>query len=212
MARAYTQAAKRRHKKAAQESGLPEIAPVKRRATQGRKRMREIEAETPALQARCRQNGKDPYSDDDIRDMKSPWHGCNAGQAMASHVSSHADRLDLWDAIQHIRKTWVKFDAAIGAPRRHAQCLRLLLPMEAFETDADAPAHDDRTEDDKYRQAISAKMAVEGWLGYVESYAASVCKQVVIDDAHCQDPRALLRALHCVVDGIKGRKIEYRGA
>lgn len=215
MGQARTQAEKLRAKRMrqmAKSNNLPDIAPIPRKASQGRKRMQEIESEIPVIQARCRQNGKDPANDADRRDMKAPWYGCNAGRAMADQVRDNSERLELWDAIQHIRKTWVQFDAVIGAPRRHAQCLRLLLPLEAFETDADAPPQDDRTDDEKYRQAVSAKMAIEGWLGYVESYAASVCKQVVIDDAICTDRSSLVRALRCVVDGIKGRKIVYRGA
>lgn len=219
MAAAYTKAAKRRAKKRARElaraTGLPELAPSPRRAAQGKRRMREIESEKesriPIIQARCRQNGKDPENGKDRRDMKAPWNGCHAGQAMACQVVDHSERLELWDSIQHIRRTWAQFDAAIGAPQRHARCLRLLLPTEAIETDADASPPDNRTDDEKYRQAISAKMAIEGWLGYVESHAASICKRVVIDDAICRDRSTLVRALRCVADGIKGRKVVYRG-
>ena len=196
------------------DAGLPELAPIASRKIRGRARMKQIKAEndadTPVLAARCRQAGK-PITEATMREAKAQWNGCNAGRAMAAQVSGEIERAELWDAIQHMRKVQAAFDRAIGAPNRHAQCLRLLLPNEAMEADAATPPKDDRTDGEKYTQAVSALMSLEGWLGYVESDASSVCKRCVIDDATCMDAEAMVRALRCVSDGIKGRKMAYRG-
>ncbi|SIT74718.1 hypothetical protein [Pontibaca methylaminivorans] len=217
MTRARTKGQKIADKRRQREQAtqLPEIAPVPRRAAQGSRRMNQIKRETvddiPTLQARCRQAGLTPTAEA-IRDAKAPWRGCSAGVAMSRVVTDEAERADLWDAIQHMRRTQMAHDVAIGAPRRHAQCLRLLVPLEALEADAETPPLDLRTDEEKQRQATSALMAIEGWLAYASPHAASICKRTVIDDERCPDAHVLVEALRCVVDGIKGRKIVYRGA
>lgn len=196
------------------ESGLPDLAPIATRKIRGRQRMKQIKAEndadTPVLIARCRHAGK-PVTEATMREAKAQWNGCHAGRAMAEQVSGEMERSELWDAIQNMRKVQTAFDLSIGAPNRHAQCLRLLLPNEAMEADAATPPKDARTDSEKYTQAVSALMSLETWLGYVDKHAASVCKRCVIDDAICTDAAALVRALRCVSDGIKGRKMVYRG-
>lgn len=196
------------------ETGLPELAPIASLKIRGRARMNQIKAEndadTPALIARCRHAGK-PVTEATMREAKAQWNGCHAGKAMAAQVSGEIERADLWDAIQHMRKVQAAYDWSIGAPNRHAQCLRLLLPNEAMEADAATPPKDARTDGEKYTQAVSALMSLETWLGYVDKPAATICKRCVIDDAQCADAAALVRALRCVSDGIKGRKMVYRG-
>ena len=209
MTKALSKAQRRARKR--QQVDLPELAPVPRRATQGKRRMREIEQEPSraALEARCRQSGV-TASDEALRDARAQWRGCNAGRAMAS-ITAEADRPELWDAIQHMRRVQASHDAAIGAPRRHATCLRLLAPQGAFEADATTPPPDTRTDAERMRQAVAAMMQVEGWLGYVEGRAASICKRVVIDDERCPDADALCRALWCIADGTANRALRYRG-
>ncbi|MDO5644019.1 MAG: hypothetical protein Q4G26_16715, partial [Paracoccus sp. (in: a-proteobacteria)] len=141
-----------------------------------------------------------------IRDMRAPWYGCNAGRAMAAQVSADFERADLWSAICHIRATQIAYDRAIGAPNRHAQCLRLLAPVDALHADATSPPLDMRTDDERKRQAVTAWRIVERWM-MASGVAAGECRRVVIDDQRCRDPRKVVRALYCVVDGIKGRKI-----
>lgn len=213
MTRAKTKAQRRADKRRARMA-LPELAPIPRRAMQGKARMRQIkdkkDASIPALEVRCRQAGKSA-GQEAIREMKAQWNGCNAGKAMASIVQYERDRGELWDAIQHMRRAFVAYDSAIGAPRRHATCLRLLAPSETMEADAETPPADDRTEQEKYDAAIAGMMAVEGWLGHVEARAASICKRVVVDDEHCTDPYSLIRALWCIADGMAGRRVIYRG-
>lgn len=209
-----SKAERRRLKKERGQQPLPELAVVPRRKARGKQRMKQIQHEAvediPALMVRCRHAGAAPTRAA-IRDAKAPWRGCSAGLAMSSVVTDDTDRSDLWTAIQHIRRARVALDAAIGAPKRHAQCLRLLAPLDALEADAASPALDDRSDEEKQRQAVSGMMAVEGWLGHTDTRSASICKRTVIDDERCSDADALVRALRCVVDGIKGHKIRYRG-
>ena len=83
-----------------------------------------------------------------------PLWGCSVGRLILSEPEQR--RPDLWNATQHARATQLAYDRAIGAPNRHATCLRILAPSEAMHADASSPAPDYRTDDDKYRQAISA--------------------------------------------------------
>lgn len=207
-----TSRAERRRRKKAADAGLPEVAPVPKKQPSGRRRrgVRDRDAARDALEARCRQMGIEP-TQENIRDIRAPWWGCNAGRAMAGVVSDHSERAGLWDAICHMRRVQVAFDAAIGAPRRHAQCLRLLLPVERMEATAETPALDDRTPEDRQRHATAALMQVDGWLGWTDSAAASQCRRVVLDDARVTDAEGLVSALRCVSDGLSGRQMVYRG-
>ena len=228
MTKARTQAQRRRDKKAAKVTDGFDIAPVKRRAAQGRERMDQIEADRPAMAARARQSGVDLAKPENcatrddraaarerlgkqMRELRAPWNGCNAGRAMASIVKADTSRQDLWTAIQHMRRVQAAYDRSIGAPNRHAQCLRLLAPVDAMEADATSPPLDTRSDEDRARQAVAAWRQVQGWLDHAKD-AAGMCKRVVIDDDTCRDASAMVRALHCVVDGIKGRKIVCRSA
>lgn len=207
----YSKGARRRTKK--ELAGMPELAPVKRREPNGRAK-RTVDDRDPSaapLAVRCRQNG---LTDNAAgrREARSPWYGCAAGRAMAAAVSDHDDRARLWDAIQHMRRVQVAHDRAIGAPVRHAKCLRLLVPIEALSADAETPPLDERTDEEKQRAATSAMMRLEGWLGYTDKAARSEALRVVIDDGEARDIVGLLSALLCVVDGMAGRRtMVWRG-
>ncbi|MDK3016533.1 hypothetical protein [Pseudodonghicola flavimaris] len=212
--RAYSKAARRRAKKAKRDNplGLPEIGATPKRQKNGQKHRpaEERGADKVALKARCRQRGVSANAAN-LRDSRSPWWGCRAGRAMAGAVEGHAERLELWDAIQHMRRVVTAYDAAIGAPRRHAVCLRLLVPIERMEATAETPPVDDRTPEDRARQAVSAYMQLEGWLGWTDKAAMGEAKRVVWDDAEARDVPGLLAALRCVSDGVKGRRMVWRG-
>lgn len=198
----------------------------------------EKDADVPALEARCRHAGievitvppRPENAEDDtrearkqrhraqldrsaqLRDMRAQWRGCEAGRALASVVQAEGLRAVLWDSIQHMRRTVLAYDRALGAPNRHAACLRIMLPTETMQADATTPAADPRTDEERYHQAINAWMAMHGWLGHVDARAASIALRTVVEDLPCRDPAALVRALHCVADGIAGRKVQYIGA
>lgn len=192
--------------------GLPVLGATLKRERNGRVQ-REAEdrgADKVALKARCRQRGVSANVEH-IRDSRSPWWGCNAGRAMAGAVESHAERLELWDAIQHMRRVVTAYDAAIGAPRRHAVCLRLLVPIEEMSADASTPPADERTPEERQRQAVSAYMRLEDWLGWTDNAAMGEAKRVVLDDVEARDVPGLLASLRCVCDGMKGQMMTYRG-
>ncbi|MBA86121.1 MAG: hypothetical protein CML69_15515 [Rhodobacteraceae bacterium] len=214
--KAYSKGAKRRAKKAKKAkkapAGIPEMASVQRRQANGQKARPASErgADKVALKARCNQRGV-PETAKNQRDSRSPWWGCNAGRAMADAVEDHSQRLKLWDAIQHMRRVIAAYDASIGAPKRHAACLRLLVPLEALEATAETPPVDERTPEERSRDAVSGLMALEGWLGWADKVAASEAKRVVWDDETVRDADGLVLALRCVVDGMEGREMVYRG-
>ncbi len=208
MSKAKKLAEKRR--RAAEKAGLPELAPVQKRQPQhrhkGRFARREEDPSKPAIAVRCRIMGKDA-TEVNMRDARAPWNGCNAGRAMADLVAGDRDRGALWDAIQHMRRVWIAYGRAMGAPNRYAQSLRLLAPTDAMQADATTPPADLRSEEDRYRQAVSAREAVRGWLAHTDAYAAAICIATVLDDSRCIDGDAMVRALRCVADGMAGRKV-----
>lgn len=123
-----------------------------------------------------------------------------------------ANRAELWNAAQHARATQLAYDRAIGSPRRHAQVARILAPADAMHADASSPAPDFRSEDDKYRQAISAQMRVEGWIGHTDAQAISAFKQAVINDPDgpVKDWAGVLNCLRCIAEGLRGEVIKAR--
>ena len=124
--KAMTSKAQRRAKRKA--ASPFDLAPTPRREADGRP-AREKAADRQTLESRCIRLGL-PVTPEGLRDARAPWYGCKAGIAMASHTEAHNDRLRLWDAITHMRRTVAAYDAAIGAPRRHAVCMNLLTPPE----------------------------------------------------------------------------------
>lgn len=204
-----SKAAKRRAKKRTISLHGSEDVPMRPTGRDRRHTNQQQDASAATLKTRCRQIGQ-PHTEDGIREARAPWYGCNAGRAMAAAVCAD-DRAGLWDAICHMRKTVARYDAAIGAPRRHAVCLRLLAPLDVMEATADSPASDDRPEAERHASAVSGWMAMHGWLGWVDKPAASQALAVVVDDARVTDADGLVLALRCVSDGIKGNPMKYRG-
>lgn len=208
----YSKGAKKRARKLRAVAEQFALAPIQPRMADGRHKRERADKEPSiqTLQARCRHMGKE-VTHENIRDMRAPWWGCYAGRLIAQEPMTEQDRLHLWDAIQHMRKVIAAYDAAIGAPRRHAACLRLLAPTDAMKADASSPATDDRTPEQIQRDATSSLMRLEGWLGYADKTAASEAKRVVWDDQIVTDGPAILSALRCVSDGLRGKRMVYRG-
>lgn len=206
-------AEKRRRKK---NKGMPGmgLADAPRREKNGRtsRKDKQRDPSIPALKTRCRQMGKEPTAEN-VRDMRAPWNGCHAGRALSQTTIplDADDRAGLWDAICHMRRTQAAFDFAIGAPKRHAACLRLLLPVEAMEADATTPPIDERSLEERQRDATRALMQIEGWLGYVDGATAAIAKRAVIDDEEVRCPEAVVRALSCVREGMLGQNVMWRG-
>lgn len=213
-----SEAAKRRRKRAAREfaaqnAGLPGLAPVAKRPTQhrvgGKFARPEEDARIEALTARVRQAGQ-TMGKAAMAEAAKPWMGCEAGKAMAAHVPVAGDRETLWQAIQFMRRTFAAYSRAVGAPNRHAQCLRIMLPAEEFTADPEAASHDDRSDEEKQASAVKARATLTGWLEGVEVRARMVAISVVVDEMPCRDADALVRALWCVADGCAGRQVADR--
>ncbi|WP_347268819.1 hypothetical protein [Paracoccus sp. (in: a-proteobacteria)] len=207
-----SKAARRRAKKQRAEASIYDVPPVSAREDSGRK----SRAGTPraadalALAVRCKRRGVTP-TDKTMRDSRAQWWGCNAGTAMAAEVGDEADRIALWGAIQHMRRTVAAYDRAIGAPHRHAVCLRLLAPQEAMEADASDPAPDPRDDEARTRAAVTAWTQLHGWLAYVPPSAAAEAWRVVVDDARPRDVPGMIAALRCVHEGRTKGRVTYRG-
>lgn len=216
-----------RHKRAQQVAFAEKhgIAPVPKRIKRGKARMAQIrhtrqDDDMSALEVRAKHRGVDLVTVDpeapgkeraeaarersaQLRDLRAPWHGCNAGKAMAD-VTPEQDRQRLWGAICHIRKVWTNFDRAIGAPRRHAVCLRLMAPTEPLEADAATPPLDLRTDVEKDRDARRAMRRLQGWLREA-GVAAGMCVGVVVDDEKCRSPERLVSVLRIIARGLDGQ-------
>lgn len=202
-------AEKRRRKKAAKIT-MPGGAEIPQRIEgPGRPRKLAEDARQTALQARMRvYAGKDGPKDE--RASGEPLWGCSVGRLILSEPEHH--RPDLWNAAQHAVKTQLAYDRAIGAPNRHATCLRILSPVTAFEADATSPAPDFRTAEERERQAVSAWMQVEGWIGHTDARAVSAFKQAVINDPDgpVRDWHGVLSCLWCIAEGLKGETVKAR--
>lgn len=195
---------KRQRRARKRERGPFDLAPTPRREADGRPE-REKAADRQTLETRCAHAGL-PATPAGLRDARAPWWGCSAGRAMAGATAAHSDRLRLWDAITHMRRVTAAYDAAIGAPRRHAVCMNLLTPPEPMEADAASPAPETRTDAEKARQAITAYNRMHVAL-FHEQASATVAQNVVIDDHECKSPGLLIAALSRVSNLISGKQI-----
>lgn len=206
MTKARSKAQKLADRRRRQSSGM-DIAPTPKRKSRGSARMAEIrheaDADIPALIARCRHQGKSA-SEANLLDAKRPWHGCEAGIAMSRQVTDDETRAVLWEAIKHMRGVFRAYDAAMGAPSRHAQCLRIMTPPDAMQTDASAPAPDTRDEVTRYQDAIRGLMTLDAWLQACPH--GHEAKRVVVDNARCRNPAGLVETLHQVAKRMIGAR------
>lgn len=204
-----SKAERKRRKKAASIS-LPGGNAVPQRIDgPGRPRNMAEAANKIALKTRQRlfANADSPKDEGAFSD---PRWGCSVGRLILTEPEHH--RPELWNAAQHARATQLAYDKAIGAPNRHATCLRILSPVTAFEADATSPAPDFRTAEERERQAVSAWMQVEGWIGHTDARAVSAFKQAVINDPDgpVRDWQGVLSCLWCIAEGLKGETVRAR--
>ena len=162
------------------------------------------EPQRVALSARIRQTGMT------AEQARHEMAGCAVGRKlMLDHI---ADRADLWEAVKHMRRVIVAYDRSIGAPSRHAQCLRIMLPTDKLEASASSPAPDLREPEDRDRAAQAAWMALKGWLWHADYAAREACTRAVVDepDEPITDWTGVVLALRCVSEGIKGQVVKVR--
>lgn len=167
------------------------------------------DARKTALEARCRTSGIKP-TPDAMKAAESPLRGCSVGKLIDPMPADARDAL--WNAVKHARKVQLAFDRAIGSPSRHAQVARIMAPATAMHADASSPAPDDRTPEERVRQATSAQMQVEGWIGHCDGRAMSAFKQAVINDPDGKVPdwEGVLNCLQCIREGLAGQKVTVR--
>lgn len=163
-------------------------------------RSAEPPADVVGLTARCRRAGI-PATTENMRDAKSQLWGCNAGQAIIGNITPPDERAMLWGAVQHIRRVYVTYASAIGAPSRYPKCLSILLPVDEMHATADSPAADLRTEEERYHGAITAWTKLHGWLE-LDKPALGPTIRTVVDDHASRDWPAIKRGLDLVLVGL----------
>lgn len=193
---------RKRHKTA--KITLPGGQSIPQPPTQGARNDLDRDPMGVVLEARARQAG---ISRDEARNQML---GCAVGRMLITGRTN--DRDELWEAVQHMRKVMLAYDRAIGSPKRHAQCLRIMTPPERFEADAASPAPDMRTEEERDKAAASAWVTLKGWLSFTDYAAREACKRAVVDepDQPITDWPGVILALRCVADGMKGRNVVVR--
>lgn len=164
------------------------------------------------LRARAIRLGKTPTREI-LESMTAQHLGCEAGKAIEAQPITAVAKADMFAAVQHIRRAWLAYDRAIGAPNRHARVASILVPTAGMEATAASPAVDTRDDATRQRQAVAAVMQIEGWLGYVDKSAMSVVKSACLDepDVPVRDVAGFISGLLCICEGIAGRRITYRG-
>lgn len=130
------------------------LAAVKRRATRGRKRMREIEADVQsvAIAARMRRMGLDP-AEDDRAIAQSQAAGSPQGRVIIAEGGK--DWRDLWNTYSAAAAAYERYCAVMGVSP-YAKSQRIDMMPERLEITADDAAPDTRTPDEKERAARDA--------------------------------------------------------
>lgn len=159
----YSKAAKRRAKKEL-GGGLPKLAETPRPKKRGKARMKEIhdEAQMDTLKARAHQVGSK-----DIDAMREQMLGEPAGQAI--WLQARPDRRNaLWDTYAALTAAETRYCKVALGRSLHAKIAKLEMLPEPMTTDADAPAPDLRSEDDRHRAAVTVWMRWQGYLGRLD--------------------------------------------
>ena len=207
--KAKTAAQKRRDRRNAREN-MPELAATPKRDRSGcyvertRQQDKDPHPQEVAFTARMRQTGMT------AEQARHEMGGCAVGRKlMLDHIE---DKDQLWEAAKHMRKVVVAYDRSIGAPSRHAQCLRIMAPTDRMEASASSPAPDLRDPETRDRQAQAAWTALKGWLSHADYAAREACTRAVVDepDEPITDWTGVVLALRCVVEGIKGQTVKVR--
>lgn len=207
---------KRRKGRARAKTSLPGGVTVEQTSSTDQRKPKEDPMQT-VLDARRRFMGDKA----DKVDLRSAMTGDDLGRALLRSppvldgIDGKPDEVYttaiLWEAVTHIRRTVAAYDRACGAPARHPKCLSILTPPDRLEATAESPAWDDRPQEERDRAAVSAYMALQGWLGHTDARARSACIRAVVDDAGVSDLPGIILALQCVADGRAGRKMLWRG-
>jgi hypothetical protein len=100
------------------------------------------------------------------------------------------------------------YDAALGAPRRHAACLSILTPSAPLSADASSPERDMRSEEERCADAERAWEQMQVWLLSAPASSRQAALALVLDDrGQCQAFARSCEALEAVVCGLEGLQI-----
>lgn len=157
-----------------------------------------------AVDARLR-HAKLPDTPESRADMLQARQGCAIGRALDGKPA-------LWQAVCHARAVVLAYDRACGAPDRHAQVARILAPRDTLQATAETPPRDERTEDEKYRQAVAAWTRLQGWISHCDGAACTAFNRAVIDeiDAPIRDLQGVLNVLAGIAEGLAGEVVKAR--
>ena len=201
-----------KRKRASRKISLAGAKPVNPRPAAGRPPKED--ATRVAIDARLRMAGRaDTRENRDA--MKSQLQGCAIGRALEARGGQ--DKPELWRAVEYMRRTYAAYRGANGLPSPHAIVAKILAPTDAIETSAEAPPADLRSAEEKARAATTAYTRLIGWLGYTDTASRAEAWRIIIvepaaDLAPIGDLPGIIRALQCVVDGMAGNRMVWRGA
>jgi hypothetical protein len=134
-----------------------------------------------------------------------PAAGCEPGRAILTQEppDQHAR---LWGAVLHMARVVVQYDRACGAPHRHAQCLRILAPVDHMHADATTPPTDLRTPEERDRNAVAEWTRLHGWLWPLPYEARAAAWLHIADqpDLPVRRWHDLRAALSAIADRIEG--------
>lgn len=130
---------------------------------------------------------------------RDQWQGCLAGRVMAAFTPPD-DRPAMWGAIQRVRAVHRSYLAAICAPSPYAAGMRIELRPDPFGTDGVEVDGDwdDRTDEERVKDAAAAMMHLEGVLGRAGSGVLAEVKAVVLRDESSRRPDRLIVGLRAV--------------
>lgn len=173
------------------------IADPKKRAKAYAKALRNVEHANTAAMARA------------LDTARAPWFGCPAGRAIATvprlkiAVADAPDVPTLWDAVQRIRAVYARYLHAIGAPDPNPHGMDLELMPEEFGSDGVEVdgGWDDRTEEERVKDATRAMMHMEGVLGSAGEGVLAEVKAVVLRDQQVRRIDRLIAGLVVVANG-----------
>lgn len=184
-------------------------------------RAKQEDATKVAAYARTRILGPDWLASHAVKPL-DPMLGCVVGVAIINASPMPAKptqedaagvmqrRASLYAAAQHIRRCYAAYAAANGLPKRSAQVVRILTPVDAMQASADDPAPDLRTEGERAASADAAWWNICCQMDALTKAVRSDLKAMVLDDLAISNERPVIAALEGIAAWLEGRK--KRGA
>lgn len=194
--------ADRHRKRQKAKQAMPALAPVKKRAAQGKKRMTQLAAQEPdapkvVLEARARHVGVRPRAET-LAAMRSEMLSEPAGQAIwlatgCGQPNAGTGRLDaaqrLWRVYARLTAAEYAYQARILGRTAYPKCARIEAMPERFETRAD-DRPDLRREEERDKDTVNNWMRWQGHIGQLPGDMQTAIWDIVrqrrepVQDAH----------------------------